>query len=63
MVLSKEKSTSLNMNKLYNNIEELRETLNEICCTVTEEEKDKERLKVSMALDELIVKYMKEINK
>lgn len=61
--MSKEKSNSLDLKKLYNNIEELRETLNEICCTVAEEEKDMERLNVSMALDELIVKYMKEINK
>jgi two-component system, cell cycle response regulator len=61
--LSKEKSKHLELEKINKNIEELRDILNEICCTITEDEKDKERLKVSEALDELIVQYMKEINK
>jgi hypothetical protein len=61
--LSKEKSKHLELEKINKNIEELRDILNEICCTITEGEKDKERLTVSEALDELIVQYMKEINK
>jgi two-component system, cell cycle response regulator len=61
--LSREKSKHLELERINKNIEELRDILNEICCTITEDEKDKERLTVSEALDELIVQYMKEINK
>jgi two-component system, cell cycle response regulator len=61
--LSKKKSKHLELERINKNIEELRDILNEICCTITEDEKDKERLTVSEALDELIVQYMKEINK
>jgi two-component system, cell cycle response regulator len=61
--LSKEKSKHLELERINKNIEELRDILNEICCTITEDEKYKERLTVSEALDELIVQYMKEINK
>jgi hypothetical protein len=61
--LSKEKSEHLELEKINKNIQELRDILNEICCTEAEDEKDKERLAVSEALDELIVQYMKKLNK
>ena len=61
--MSKEKSKHLELEKINKNIEELRDILNEICCTVAEDEKNEERLTVSEALDELIVQYMKELNK
>jgi two-component system, cell cycle response regulator len=61
--MCKEKSRYLELEKINKRIEELRETLNEMCCTAAEDGKDKERLMVSMDLDELIVEYMREINK
>jgi two-component system, cell cycle response regulator len=61
--LNKEISKQLELEKINKNIQELRDILNEICCTVVEDEKDKERLEVSEALDKLIVQYMKELNK
>jgi len=61
--LSKTKSKYLQLNRLNEGIEELREVLNEICSTLEESEKDKKRLDVSKRLDELIVEYMKELNK
>jgi two-component system, cell cycle response regulator len=60
--LSKKESRKLELDKLNERIEELREILNEICCTVDESENDMERLTISMYLDELIVEYMKELN-
>jgi two-component system, cell cycle response regulator len=60
--LSVSESKYLQLNKLNKGIEELREILNEICATVDDSEKDKERLAVSKCLDELIVEYMKELN-
>lgn len=56
-------SKHLELDRLNRGIEELREILNEICCTADESENDKERLTVSKCLDELIVAYMKELNK
>lgn len=61
--MSKTKSKYLQLNRLNEGIEELREVLNEICSTLEESEKDKKRLDVSKRLDELIVEYMKELNK
>lgn len=61
--MSKSESKYLQLNKLNEGIEELRTVLNEICSTVEESVKDKERLDVSKCLDELIVEYMKELNK
>lgn len=59
----KEKSKQLTLKKLSEGIEELRHILNEICCTVDESENDKERLIISKCLDELIVEYMRELNR
>ncbi len=61
--MDKSKSRKLELEKISRNIEELRDILNEICCTTVEDEKDEERLAVSEALDELIVRYMKEFSK
>lgn len=61
--MNKEDSKHLELARLNKGIEELRDILNEICCTVDESEKDKERLTVSKCLDDLIVEYMKELNK
>jgi hypothetical protein len=60
---TKEHSKQLTLDKLNKNIEELRDVLNEICCTVEENKNSEERLIVSKCLDELIVDYMKELNK
>ncbi|MFL0248523.1 Spo0E family sporulation regulatory protein-aspartic acid phosphatase [Candidatus Clostridium stratigraminis] len=61
--MNKTESKYLQLNRLNEGIEELREVLNEICSTVEENEKDKKRLDISKTLDELIVEYMKELNK
>jgi hypothetical protein len=42
-------------------INNLREVLNEICSTTEDTENNKKRLIVSRCLDELIVKYMKQV--
>lgn len=49
--------------KLNRQINELRETLGEICSTEDINESEPERLFISECLDELIVKYMKEADK
>lgn len=61
--MDKTESKYLQLNRLSEGIEELREVLNEICSTLEESEKDKKRLTISKNLDELIVEYMKELNK
>lgn len=61
--LGKEDSKHLELARLNKNIEELRDILNEICCTIDESENDKERLSISKCLDDLIVEYMRELNK
>lgn len=61
--MNKTESKYLQLERLNEGIEELREVLNEICSTVEESEKDKKRLTISKSLDELIVEYMKELNK
>lgn len=61
--MSKDVSYCKNMKneKLEHLIETLRDTLNEICCSTLDViENDKERLRVSRNLDELIVEYMKQ---
>jgi two-component system, cell cycle response regulator len=62
-LLSKDDYRHLELDRLNKAIEELRDTLNEICCTVDENENDKERLIISQYLDNLIVEYMRELNK
>lgn len=52
----------IKLSKLRDKINELRETLNEIACTCESSECQSERLTISQNLDELIVKYMKEVN-
>ena len=54
------KSTKLS--RLDEQIDELRELLNEVCCTLDEDKDYADRLIISQCLDELIVEYMKEIN-
>lgn len=52
------------LTRLNKRIEELRETLNEICACSSEEESEyKNRLRISEYLDDLIVEYMRNINK
>lgn len=60
--MGRKESRQLELDRLNESIEELREILNEICCTVDESKNDIERLTISMYLDELIVEYMKELN-
>jgi hypothetical protein len=47
---------------LKNSINNLRDVLNEICCTDSGTEEKKERLDISMKLDKLIVEYMNKIS-
>jgi len=51
------------LDKLSKSIDELRDTLNEMCSTLDASEENNERIIVSRCLDELIVEYMMEINK
>lgn len=52
---------SINMERLEQCINELRDVLNEICSTLEETVENNERLIVSRLLDELIVEYMNRI--
>lgn len=54
---------NLKLNRLKKCIDELREVLDEMCLTLDERVNNEERLIVSQYLDELIVEYMKEVNK
>lgn len=56
------KDKSARLSKLNRHINELREILNETCITLHANELDPNRLLISQQLDELIVKYMKEVN-
>lgn len=49
----------LKLSKLREQINELRNALNEVCCTIENGKTNQERLQVSQSLDELIVEYMK----
>ncbi len=55
----------LDLEKLNDKVEELRNILNEVCCTIdTDTNKDYDtRLATSQYLDELIVQYMKKLMK
>lgn len=53
---------SIKLSKLNDQINEVRELLNEACCTLDGSSNDSERLIISQQLDELIVEYMKELN-
>lgn len=52
---------NITMEDLSKRIDDLRDILNEICCSEQNTETQEERLITSRNLDELIVKYMKEI--
>ena len=54
---------NIKLSKLNKQINEIREILNEACCTLQAGEINPDRLIISECLDELIVEYMKEINK
>lgn len=56
------KQKTINLSELNRHINEIRETLNELCCTADSKETINDRLIISQYLDELIVKYMKELN-
>jgi hypothetical protein len=53
---------NLRLLRIKNQIDELRETLNDVCCAIDEGKSNPDRLFISQCLDELIVKYMKELN-
>lgn len=62
--MMREKNTGdIKLAILSKKIDELREILNEICCSVDNVNNGAERLKISEQLDELIVEYMNQINK
>ena len=50
---------NITMEDLNKRINDLRDILNEICCTGLDREVQENRLITSRSLDELIVKYMK----
>ena len=54
---------NITMEDLDKRINDLRDILNEICCTELDGKVQEERLITSRNLDELIVKYMKELRK
>ena len=53
---------NITIENLDTRINSLRDVLNEICCTELNDEVNEQRLLVSRELDELIVKYMKELH-
>jgi two-component system, cell cycle response regulator len=55
-------SKDIKLERLDQQINEVREVLNELCCAVDEGETNAGRLAISQFLDELIVEYMKEVN-
>ncbi|MDT8719714.1 GGDEF domain-containing protein [Clostridium sp. 19966] len=54
---------NIKLARLDKQIGELREVLNEICCTLDENDSKGKQLIISQWLDELIVEYMKEVEK
>lgn len=56
------KQKTIKLSELNKRINEIREILNEACCTVDTSENINDRLAISQYLDELIVQYMKELN-
>lgn len=60
MYFENTKNKDIKLLKLDNQINDLREVLNEACCTLNSNELNPDRLSISQQLDELIVKYMKE---
>ena len=52
---------NITIQDLNDRINDLRDILNEICCTDPSTQAQEERLVISRNLDELIVEYMKEI--
>jgi hypothetical protein len=52
---------NITIEDLDERINDLRDILNEVCCTEQNTEKIEERLITSRYLDELIVKYMKRL--
>jgi len=61
--LANSNNKNMKLSKLNKQISEMREILNEACCTLDAGEINPDRLIISECLDELIVEYMKEINK
>jgi two-component system cell cycle response regulator len=53
---------NIEIDKLKDRINEVRDILNQICCTLDGNEGKEYLLKVSEELDELIVEYMKQNN-
>ncbi|WP_297422020.1 GGDEF domain-containing protein [Clostridium sp.] len=53
---------TIKISELNRHINEVREVLNEVCCTINTNETINDRLVISQYLDELIVRYMKELN-
>ena len=60
--MKKTEMDNIDIKKLSDRINEIRDILNQICCTLDENEDKEEILKVSEYLDVLIVEYMKHTN-
>ena len=52
---------NITIENLDTRINSLRDVLNEICCTELNDEVNEQRLLISRELDDLIVRYMKEL--
>lgn len=59
----KEVIVSVNLERLNDQINELREALNEICAAADEIKSKDDILVLSQLLDELIVRYMNQVNR
>lgn len=59
----KEVIVSVNLERLNDQINELREALNEICAAADETKSKDDILVLSQLLDELIVRYMNQVNR
>jgi diguanylate cyclase (GGDEF)-like protein len=53
---------NIKISELNKQINEIRDILNEVCCTIDGSETKRDVLTISQYLDELIVEYMKELN-
>jgi two-component system, cell cycle response regulator len=61
--INADKNIDNELSILNSRIEEVRDVLNEMCISSDETVEDKQKLNMSQYLDELIVEYMKNINK
>lgn len=52
---------NIDIEELSQKINEVRDVLNEVCCTLDENQNNEDVLKVSEYLDQLLVEYMRQV--